>query len=65
MIAADANYDGKITTLDIILLRKVILGISQNMPQGESWRFVPRDYVFPTRKTPLCRSFPRISMCRL
>ncbi len=58
MIAADANYDGKITTLDIILLRRVILGISQNMPQEESWRFVPRDYVFPNPQNPFVPQFP-------
>ena len=40
IIAADANNDGKVSTLDLLELRKLILGISQELPNNQSWRFV-------------------------
>jgi hypothetical protein len=45
LIAADANNSGSITTTDIIELRKLILGIYQELPNNSSWRYVP-DYCF-------------------
>lgn len=41
-IAADINKDGKINTTDIIVLRKVILGVYENFPDNESWRLIPQ-----------------------
>ncbi|MCC6281708.1 MAG: hypothetical protein IT262_13965, partial [Saprospiraceae bacterium] len=48
MIAADINRSGAITTFDIVLMRRVLLGIDQNFYNNTSWRFVPRAHVFPT-----------------
>ena len=45
-IAADVNQDGRITTLDAIDMRKVVLGIYTELPSTLSWRFIPADYVF-------------------
>lgn len=45
-IAADVNFSGTITTLDMILIRKVILAIDNNFEHG-SWRFVPAYYLEP------------------
>jgi len=39
LIAADANNDGKITASDLTDLRKLILGITNELPKNESWRF--------------------------
>jgi thiol-disulfide isomerase/thioredoxin len=39
-LAADVNCSGTITTLDIVTARKLILGISLELPCG-SWRFLP------------------------
>lgn len=39
-IAADINNSGDITSLDLLLLRKLILGINQNFPNGRSWLFL-------------------------
>ena len=39
-IAADANNDNRVTTLDIVELNKVILGINEELPNNQSWRFV-------------------------
>jgi len=38
-IAADVNHDESITAVDLIELRKVILGIYDVFPQNTSWRF--------------------------
>jgi len=38
-IAADVNHSGTVTVLDLVDLRKVILGISNGFPQNTSWRF--------------------------
>ncbi|HKK79013.1 MAG TPA: hypothetical protein VJ933_05260 [Phaeodactylibacter sp.] len=44
MIAADFNNSGNISVLDIVRVRRVILGIEN--PEGEQWVFVPQDYGF-------------------
>ncbi len=41
MIAADANKSGSVTTFDIVLGRKLILGIDTELACG-SWKFVPQ-----------------------
>lgn len=58
IIAADANQDGKVTALDIITLRRLILGITTELPNGKSWRFAPADYVFPNPANPFQPPFP-------
>ena len=58
LIAADANLDSKVTTSDIVLLRKLLLGIIPELPHGESWRFLPLDYVFPNPSNPFNPMFP-------
>jgi hypothetical protein len=45
MIAADANKSGSITTFDIVELRKLILGITTELPNNTSWRFVNKSQV--------------------
>ncbi|MCB9356418.1 MAG: hypothetical protein H6575_17785 [Lewinellaceae bacterium] len=60
IIAADANQDGQVTTADIVELRKLILGITQALPNGKSWRFVPTDYVFPDPADPFQPPFPEM-----
>jgi hypothetical protein len=39
MIAADVNNDGKVTAQDLTELRKLILGIYNELPNNASWRF--------------------------
>ncbi|MBK8555621.1 MAG: lamin tail domain-containing protein [Lewinellaceae bacterium] len=58
MIAADANKSNSITTFDIVELRKLILGIYPSLPLNTSWRFVDRDYVFPSAGNPFFEPFP-------
>ncbi|MCC6460069.1 MAG: redoxin domain-containing protein [Saprospiraceae bacterium] len=39
--AADANNSGSVTTLDIVELRKLILGVYDSLPARHSWTFSP------------------------
>lgn len=57
-IAADVNRSGTITTLDLILLRKMILGIDDRFANNTSWRFVDAAYRFPAGSDPLTVPFP-------
>ncbi|MBT8231440.1 MAG: T9SS type A sorting domain-containing protein, partial [Bacteroidia bacterium] len=42
-IAGDVNNDNDITAIDLVELRKLILGINDDFPDNESWRFINRD----------------------
>jgi len=58
MIAADANDSKSITAIDLIELRKLILGIYSELPNNSSWRFVDKDYVFPDPFNPWMQVWP-------
>lgn len=57
-IAADVNASGTITTVDLIRLRKVILGVDTDFGENTSWRFVLGAYEFPEGENPLAQDFP-------
>lgn len=57
MIAADVNNSGSISTIDLIQLRKLILGIYEYFPANTSWRFVDASYVF-VEGNPFLEPFP-------
>lgn len=40
LIAADVNNDESISSIDLLELRKLILGIYDEFPENESWRFI-------------------------
>jgi hypothetical protein len=44
LIAADANGNDKLTSADLLLMRKVILGINTTFSDNTSWRFLPTTY---------------------
>ncbi len=53
IIAADINGDDKVSSSDLVILRKVILGITEDFGQNsESWRFIPTTYEFPDPNDP-------------
>ena len=58
LIAADVNNSRSVTTLDVIELRKLILGIYTDFPKNSSWRFVDADYAFPNPSNPFQEIFP-------
>ncbi len=59
-IAADVDQSESITTLDIIHIRRLILGIDDKFQHSTSWRFVPKDYVFPNPANPWEESYPEV-----
>jgi hypothetical protein len=59
-IAADINKSGSVTVLDIVELRKLLLGIYAEFPNNESWRFIPADFVFPNPNNPFQSAFPAL-----
>jgi hypothetical protein len=46
-LAADANGSNTVTTLDIVEIRRLILGITDSLPNVPSWRFI-RPVATPT-----------------
>jgi hypothetical protein len=52
MIAADIDNNEKISSGDLVLLRKLILGTVTDVPSNDSWRFVNKSYQFPDNSNP-------------
>ncbi len=46
MIAADINNSQDVSTIDLIELRKLILGVYDELPDNDSWRFVDAEHTF-------------------
>ena len=46
MIAADVDNNRDISAIDLLELRKLILGIYDKLPDNTSWKFVPKSYTF-------------------
>jgi hypothetical protein len=51
-IAADANNSQAVSALDILDLRKLILGLYTTLPNNDSWRFIDKKYVMPDPTNP-------------
>ena len=60
IIAADVNNSHTVTTLDMIMLRKLILSIDTQFSSNTSWRFIERAYVFPNPANPWQEDFPEV-----
>lgn len=58
LIAADANNNGNITILDLLMVREVILGVEDGFDNNTSWRFVDAAYAFPDPTDPWLEEFP-------
>jgi len=56
-IAADINSDESISALDIVDLRKVILGMSEDFPRNNVWNFISKDYRFFDESNPLADNY--------
>jgi hypothetical protein len=46
-IAADANNSETVSAIDIVELRRLILGEYDELPRNKSWRFVDKKFTFP------------------
>jgi hypothetical protein len=60
IIAADANRSGNVSTVDMVSIRKIILGLDSAFPANTSWRFVDKDYHFPDPANPFSQVFPEV-----
>jgi Dockerin type I domain/Secretion system C-terminal sorting domain len=60
IIAADVNRDGEVSAADMLILRRLILRSTKTLPNGESWRFIPKNYVFQNPEEPFSEDFPEI-----
>ena len=65
-IAADVNNNNDVTAADIAELRRLILGVTSELPNNSSWRFVDRGYNFPEPKRSVGGGLPGdLSNCSL
>lgn len=46
LIAADVNNNERVNGVDLVELRKLILGVYLELPHNNSWRFINTDHVF-------------------
>ncbi len=58
IIAADINRSNTITASDLIELRKLILGVYNELPNNTSWRMIDASYEFPIPADPFAELFP-------
>ncbi len=58
MIAADVNNSRTITTVDLILIRRLVLRVDPRFNNNTSWRFIDADYEFPVAENPWFEPFP-------
>lgn len=52
LLAADVNNSENINGVDLVELRKLVLGVYNELPQNTSWRFISKDYQFPNGNNP-------------
>ena len=52
LIAADVNDNGAISAVDLVILRRLILGQIEAFPDNDSWLFIDRDYQFDDPTSP-------------
>jgi len=52
IIAADANNSESVTAIDLVELRKLILGLYDVLPGNQSWRFVDKSFEFTDPQIP-------------
>jgi hypothetical protein len=52
LIAADINGDKRISAQDLLELRKLILGYTDEFVSNTSWRFIPASFEFTDPKSP-------------
>ncbi|MEM6377654.1 MAG: peroxidase family protein, partial [Bacteroidota bacterium] len=58
MLAADVDMSGRISTLDLINMRKVILSIDLTLNDNTPWRFIPADFEFTDPTNPFQDAIP-------
>ena len=52
IIAADVNGDGKVTAIDIVYMKRLILAYDTTFPGSKLWGFVDSSYIFQSPTSP-------------
>lgn len=52
LIAADVNVNGAVSAVDLVVLRRLILGQIEELPDTESWKFISEGYSFSDPQSP-------------
>ena len=63
MIAADVNNSGNISTIDLVILRQLILYQISDLPNNTSWRFVEAGFEFTDVRNPFLDDFNEEHYC--
>lgn len=58
LLAADVNSDREIKAADLLALRKLILGVTDELAGTDSWRFVDAAFSFPDAQDPFASDYP-------
>jgi len=58
LLAADINKDDMISAIDIVDLRKVILGVNDKFTGNDSWRFIDANFTFSDPTDPWATAIP-------
>lgn len=58
LIAADIDNSEQINGIDLVELRKLVLGIYDELPQNESWRFINAGHTFAQPTNPWLGQLP-------
>lgn len=59
IIAGDPSGDDVLSTLDLVILQSLIIGVIEDFP-APVWRFVPESYVFQDPSNPFGEDFPEV-----
>jgi len=59
LLAADVNRSASITTADLLLMRKIVLGIETGLAEDALWLFLPEDYTFENARAPHEEELPQ------
>jgi PKD repeat protein len=58
IIAADVDVSGLVSGIDLVKIQQLILNITTEFPDFNSWRFVDQEYTFLNPANPLQEAFP-------
>ncbi len=59
LLAADVNSDEAIKPSDLLTLRKLILGVTNEFAESGSWKFIDAAYTFADATNPFAEPFPQ------
>ena len=58
LVAADIDNSMSITGIDVLQLRRAVLGVSKEFKNNTSWRMVEAEYAFPEADDPFLEQWP-------